>query len=323
LQELSKGYDKIIFHCLEKADIYKLSKLKKSNIQIIWRQWTGDSMDLLNDHLILTSFRYRHPIIKNYGSNPGKNIVFFIHNTAIKSALFIRAICRYKSIISALSNIDIVGNWNEFETSNLKQCYPSFKASFVYLPYFYVDHSLPDNTQKKISFNNILLGHSGYPDSKYEDIISFFGSEIGLKNLEVYCILSYGEKKYIDFIINYGKSALGNKFHPIVNFLNKEEYFKMLNTFDICIFNLSKPAGSGNIFRLLRMGKKVFLREENPMYKFIKDKGVKIFSINQLLRSPSLLFENMTYEDILSNYFLLTGNEYHNRFQSSMDILIE
>jgi len=327
LHKISKGYDKIIFHNLFIEDISQLSRFHKRGEKIVWRQWSGDTFNILKEANRFKKYNINSKFIKDYEVNSlleKKQIL--IYNAVIKTLLWSKSAIKYYQIKNALSKIDIVGNWNAFETDQIKALYPSFKAK-----YFYSAYTKPDMTKvKKPLLKNgtnkilkIFLGHNGYLDVNYKEIIDFLFTIKKSHMFNVTCVLSYGDPEYIKFILKYGKEKLGESFFPLVDFMDTDQYYAIFDSYDVFIFNSSLQTGAGNVHQALMMGKKVFLREENPLYCHFKQQGLVFFSVNMLLKDISLLADKFSLNDRYNNFKILTASNVQERFDKEMRVFIE
>jgi hypothetical protein len=300
LNKLTKGYDKIVFHSLNKHDVYELATFKKNNHLIYWRPWSSDTMEFINVAKTVKLGIIESPrLVSLKGKTIFKCWLFSLSNTLIKGAIRIKNIPYYYKIKKCIGKIDIVGNWNTFETDELKQYYPNFFARNIYIDYL-LNTPLESTRIIDKSPLKIFIGHSGYPESNHQEIIDVL-SVIKEMEIKIFCSLSYGNKDYILEVIKYGKEKLGNTFNPITEFLDSVSYFRMLNTFDVFIFNTHLPFGASNIHAAIRMGKKVYLRWDNPHTKYLLIKGIRIYNIDDLKINPIHIEKPMTVSEINNN----------------------
>jgi hypothetical protein len=321
LKTLVNGYDKIVFHSLCKHDLYELASFKKLNQLIYWRQWSSDTMEFINVAKIVKLGIIESPrLVTLNQKNPLYNWLLSLYNILIKTALRIKNIPYYLKIKKAIGKIDYVGNWNTFETDELKLYYFNFKAKQIYINYLLDYSSVSKEKINKFPLK-VFIGHSGYPASNHVEIIDIL-SIINDIELKVFCSLSYGDDKYISEVINHGKEKLGNNFYPITEFLDSKSYFEFLNTFHVFIFNTQLPFGASNIHSTIRMGKKVYLRWDNPHSKYLLEKGIVIHNINDLKKNPTLIDRPMTVSEINNNVKIMC--QLHNNeaiIESLMEII--
>ncbi|MDE5674360.1 MAG: hypothetical protein K2I44_03300, partial [Muribaculaceae bacterium] len=117
-----------------------------------------------------------------------------------------------------------------------------------------------------------------------------------------------------------GNKLFGHKFKPILNYMQRDEYFNMLKSVDIAIIRNIKKKASGNIIQLLKNGVKVFLRNDNNLLEYYRQKGYIVFSFEDdlidlnSLKSLTLdekehnrkcyLSNLVYYDDFMPNFFL-------------------
>ncbi|NFC10416.1 hypothetical protein EXM91_14275 [Clostridium botulinum] len=137
------------------------------------------------------------------------------------------------------------------------------------------------NLKKKYKYV-FLLGNSGYPSSNHLDII-YKLKEIKNKNFCVLCPLSYGNKNYIEKLIKVSKDILGERFIPLNNFMELDEYTAILDEVDVAIMNHNRQQAVGNMILLLYLGKKIFLKKSVTTFSFLQEKGFQIFDIENFV----------------------------------------
>ena len=126
--------------------------------------------------------------------------------------------------------------------------------------------------------NNILCGNSANPTNNHIDIFDKLG-KIELGNRKIITPLSYpGRKEYVARITKLGKQKLGENFQPLYEFIPFQEYFELLTSCAVGIFNHNRQQGGGNINLLLWLGAKVFISEKNLYYDFYNQKSAAVFS---------------------------------------------
>ena len=104
----------------------------------------------------------------------------------------------------------------------------------------------------------------------------------------VHVPLSYGIKKYAQFVEKEGRRILGDSFDPIKVFIPREEYYNMFLSTNAFIFGHLRGCATGNVAIALYLGAKVFLFKNNVLYGFFKEKGVVLFSIEDDLNEDNI-----------------------------------
>jgi dTDP-N-acetylfucosamine:lipid II N-acetylfucosaminyltransferase len=128
----------------------------------------------------------------------------------------------------------------------------------------------------------ILIGNSSTETNRHFKVfnkLEIYRNE----NIEIFVPLSYGDFKYGMQVMKVGYEIFGNKFKPIIDFMNEQDYYKFLSTIDIGIFNHNRQQGMGNIITLLGMGKKVYMNPEVTTYEMFIDNNIFINDVNNFI----------------------------------------
>jgi len=163
---------------------------------------------------------------------------------------------------------------------------------------------IPPVTHEEV---RILLGNSASETNNHFealDILAAFSAE----NIRVICPLSYGDNDYRDRVIDYGQRVLGDKFSYLDRFYNVKEYMDILYTVDIGIFNNDRQQALGNIFPLLYLGKKVYMKSDTTMWDEIRNVfGLETFEIGRLSNESFEQFKHISKETSLHNKRIMEG----------------
>ena len=112
--------------------------------------------------------------------------------------------------------------------------------------------------------------------------------------------LSYGSSHIRNMCMKEGRKMFQDKFLPILDFLPREEYFSRIDAAQVAIFGQKRQEATGNIGRLLIMGTKVFMREDNPLYHYYKSKGYIVYSFEKDLNSIDSM-DSLSKEEMVHN----------------------
>lgn len=160
---------------------------------------------------------------------------------------------------------------------------------------------------------SIFLGNSATPANNHADALSLlFRDEYKRLFDVIYCPLSYGSIEYGDVIIKLGRDFFGDRFKPLSDFVPIEEYARVIAKCPVVIMNHIRQQGTGNAAIAIWNGATLFLREENPLYATYRDRGIRLFSVQQLENEPELLSYRLTDDEIKRNreiHFKYTGRE--------------
>lgn len=102
------------------------------------------------------------------------------------------------------------------------------------------------------------------------------------ENIRVSTILSYGDTKYKDAIIEKGKKIFGDKFEYLDTFLSIKEYAQYLASNDIIVFNQNRQQGIGNIRISIALGVKTYIKSNISSYKELLKEGIKVYNTESI-----------------------------------------
>ena len=126
------------------------------------------------------------------------------------------------------------------------------------------------------------------------------------EDIKIICPLSYGDEKYREEVIKKGKEIFKEKFHPITEFMNYQQYLELLSKCSVGIFNNNRQQAMGNISALLKIGKKIYLRNNTSMWKEYEKNNLKIFNIEEVKNATSdelfhfdLGYKKMNYNNMI------------------------
>lgn len=189
----------------------------------------------------------------------------------------------------AIKKISYILSGFQYEYHKIKYFYDT---NVKLLPFFYpnpIDFSALKNSdetnvayQKKHNRFAVLIGNSADPTNNHLDMFYALKNK-DLKNFDIIVPLSYGgNQEYIEYVIKKGKQFFGNRFIPIMEFMEPEDYFSLLKQIDVAIMNHNRAQAVGNVFALLYLGKPVFLKSETSTFKELTDLGFKLFKVEDL-----------------------------------------
>ena len=115
---------------------------------------------------------------------------------------------------------------------------------------------------------NILLGNSATESNCHIDMLDVL-SKFKNENICIYVPLSYGNMEYAKKVKEYGSKIFRDKIVYIEKFMDRRQYFSLLARMQVTIFNHDRQQALGNIFAILFLGKKVYLRQGTAMWSEI------------------------------------------------------
>lgn len=122
--------------------------------------------------------------------------------------------------------------------------------------------------KKKDNIVHIQVGNSATPDNNHIEVLRLL-KRFNNENINIFVPLSYGDNKYAQDVVEYGKENFGDKFKPLIHFMEPKDYAQYLAEIDIAIFNHKRQQALGNIFALLYLGKKVYIRNDISTWPYL------------------------------------------------------
>ncbi len=155
------------------------------------------------------------------------------------------------------------------------------KAKYYYAIYpIWIDFKQIEevsNIQIKTSNEKIiLLGNSASSTNNHLEVLNWL-SLLKTENIRIICPLSYGSEEYAKQVIIRGKEIFHDKFVPVMNFMSQYEYAKLLLGVDIAIMNHRRQQGLGNLFTLLFLKKKVYIRSDISSFRYFQELGITVY----------------------------------------------
>lgn len=127
----------------------------------------------------------------------------------------------------------------------------------------------------------VVVGNSATEENCHKEILDKL-AHLRKEEIEIYCPLSYGDEEYRDEVTSYGRERFGEKFHPITQWMELSDYICFLAKCHVGIFNCNRQQAMGNILKMLKLGRKVYLQTNTSMYENYIKKGFIIHDVNEL-----------------------------------------
>lgn len=186
-----------------------------------------------------------------------------------------RIIVRIPRIASFIpGDFEIVRQVYNSKADHFQSMYP--------LPVDFLNFPVSDENKSLDGITNILVGNSGDESNRHMEILL---SLEFLKNtdIRIFCPLSYsGNPGYKSSVIKTGCEIFGDKFKPLTEIMEPEQYLRLLSGVDIAVMNHNRQQGLGNILPLLYFGKKVFLRNDTTTSEYLRNIGCSFYDIRSI-----------------------------------------
>ena len=154
----------------------------------------------------------------------------------------------------------------EIFPNNVKHFVAPMKGS----PLRQIDFAPVRSRPKKHKALRITVGNSAAYENHHIEAFRML-RHLKDEDIEIICPVSYGDDDYRNEVIAEGRRIFGKKFYPVTEFMPMKDYVDFLSECDIGIFNNDRQQGMGNISILLRLGKKIYMREDTSMWQHFRD----------------------------------------------------
>lgn len=296
------NYDAVIFHSMI-SDSFRIAfQLSFYKVKMVWFGWGYDYYRLLKEYnensglLGKTKVEYQ-----KVAETENKKTSFKVR---IKNKISTLLLSDNRKI-RIIKKLDFFAPVIKCEYDLLREeCGRPFPE---YIKWNYVkDFDINKESPLSLSAEDecILLGNSGTPNNNHFEMIDLLDT-LDFGGRKVICPLSNGKQEYAKLVMEYGKQKLGDNFEAFNEFMNYDRYKELIAPCKIVFMNHLRQKGLGNIFITMCAGAKVFIRDENPLTKYFKEKGFKFFSINSLEEKKYGLDVAFTEEDKLRNKQLI------------------
>ncbi|MBQ9968240.1 MAG: TDP-N-acetylfucosamine:lipid II N-acetylfucosaminyltransferase [Oscillospiraceae bacterium] len=147
----------------------------------------------------------------------------------------------------------------------------------------------------------ILVGHQSNPLLDHCTVIDRLARFTG-ENIHVIIPLSYGDAAHAETVGRYAESVLADKVTVLRDFMSQKEYMDILKNIDIAIFHIDRQIGLGNIYPLMYMQKKLYMKSSGVMYGHFRTDGIDI--------QPSELLEDISFEELVRDVDMSAATDY-------------
>lgn len=265
----STQYDAIVFHSLFLDFFHKvIRKINTDSTKLVWVLWGGEfyeSPDIKMDYQgKLTYAAYNKSI--------------FVRRTLSKVLSVIRGknTYHYNIIESARKMSYIVTPFFEEYQNIIKKW--RISAQWLSWNYYTIEETVGVLMEKEVTDGNILLGNSATISNNHIEVLCIL-SKMELGQQKVIIPLSYGDPKYAGVIKKEAKKRLAEHSMPLIDFLERNEYNKIMLGCSVVIMNHYRQQAVGNIVTALWLGAKVYMSERSPVYRHFTNLGVKIYTV--------------------------------------------
>lgn len=193
-----------------------------------------------------------------------------------------------REINKFIQNLDFFCFWNYSDYDLLLKNFQT-KAKFKFFRYYDIkEEFLLEESNVNKEKNSVLINHSASPTGNHLYILRLLKKIDKNKQIDkLYLPLSYGSETLKKNVLFYGNKEFDYCFNPILEFMDRIDYYQMLKKIGVAFFGHRRQEGGSNIFFLLAFGVKLFLRKENSLLNYLKQEGFIVYEVEKDLYSFS------------------------------------
>mgnify|MGYP000033175476 CR=1 FL=1 len=174
------------------------------------------------------------------------------------------------------------------------------------------------NTNNNHDVLKVMIGHSGFQIDNHLKIIEDI-SRFADEKVVFYIMIPYGDKGYIEQVVQKATELLKDKCIFIRERINYDEYMRFINDIDIAILDMRNSSALGNINLLLYFHKKLYLDPDGDIACAFKYIGIP-FGNSKSLRNESfdVFKQKVPYKEAVIQQFLpgyYDSNYWYNQWQ--------
>lgn len=258
------NYTAILFHGLFEPWCETILRNVPDNVKVAWEFWGGE---LYGRRDVYTSFLA-----------PLTRIMNTVHKVYKRSAYYEK----WELPIECFQRIDycLTAQYEEFLFA--QNYIPSSHFIHLWYTYYSVEDTVGELIDKQCSGNNVWFCHNATIESNaFDSIIRLVLSPINrkhLKNKSVIMPLSYGGQWIKNIMIKIGQRVFKYGFFPIISFLERDVYNRLMLDCSTMILPSYRPAAQGNIITALWLGMRVYLSERCISYNYFRRIGTRVYS---------------------------------------------
>lgn len=174
-------------------------------------------------------------------------------------------------------------------------------ARLFYSDFVVEEHMASPSPQYPERSLRIVLGNSSSESNNHFEAIEWL-SRFKNENITIFCPLSYGDLSYRTSVIEAGKAVFGEKFQPILDFMDREKYAAFLASMDILVFNHYRQQGLYVLHKMLLSGKKCFVHSLATTFAMLQDFKILVYPTENIsAMSFSDFWRPLTSQEIADN----------------------
>lgn len=260
------SYSGIVLHGLFWPYCEDIINATPNNTKIAWYFWGGEL--------------YSRPDVEYSFLAPITRLLYNIHRRKNNKRVATQHIWQLPLELYKRIDFCLTGEQEEYEFA---KAYTHSSMQFLWYTCYSLEDTIGELITYRSSGKNILFCNSAALETNIFDASIWLQKPSYRKHMKGRSLivpLSYGSPWIKNLMLKIGP-LLFKDFIPLIDFLPRNEYNKIMLDCSTLILPYYSPAGQGNIITALWLGMRVYLSEKSIAFNFFKRIGVEIYSLER------------------------------------------
>jgi hypothetical protein len=161
-----------------------------------------------------------------------------------------------------------------------------FRPSYMEWNYSTAEDMRLDNGEEIFLGENIQVGNSATWENNHIEAFNIIAAMPDLAGRKIVVPLSYGDARCRKEVIGYGAKIFGDAFMPLVDFVPKDKYIRVLSSCGYVVMNHIRQQALGNICISALLGSKIFMNSKSPLLPWLRGIDMTIDELDNLNFRP-------------------------------------
>jgi hypothetical protein len=296
---MAPGFNVVILHSFFCLKYYYISKISKK-CKVVWYAW---GFDIYGNSCPIVPLKLYSEETQKFVERKHlpKNIKKYVIGLLAK----LKDIFEGLWLNNAISRVDYFSGVFPYEYDLIRSNHPCFSAKKVDFYYGDVDFFIKDKINHNIEHGkvNVIIGNSADPNNNHHDALTALSKVELPRQSKIIIPLSYaGPVEYVQWVKDYAESLFPGRVNALLDYMPLQDYLGLISHCKVAIFYHERQQASDNIFMQMMYGAKVYMSETSLAYKYLKEAGFVVFSLQSEAGS---LLDEISDEMVMTNRRLL------------------
>lgn len=262
------SYSAVVVHGLFWPWMERVIKAVPDSVKVAWVFWGGEIYGRKDLQYTFLASRTR-------GLLRWQNAKRFIRNRG-------KAPSGYEMPLSMFQRVDYCLT-DVHEDMEFVKKYINSPMKELWYNYYSVEETIGGLMDAECNGQNILIDNSCSIEGNHLEAFHAVRN-MPIEGRSVIVPLSYGEPWLRKRLMKKGPTYFGDSFHPLVDFMPREEYNTMVASCAVVVMNHHRQQAFGNIMTALWLGSRVYMSKKSLLYAYFKRIGCILYNVEDDLK---------------------------------------